>query len=369
MAVEGAGWQVGQSIALELDVLLNTLNGYFLSEGLPDAYRSIIQSLPGDWLAELHQLVGKPKGLISLLATGAMLVGSQFESDYGRATLPIRELTSQQALAILAEQADTSLVPGVPPTQAAPDLAAQVTRANYHRIGLDLEETDRPLVQARININRLLPLLKDGSLHGRFWLWLDRFVYEVYLPWRLKQREQLDLEQKRAAAALGAVKRFGQPPAMDWLNQRNSLLRFSEVNRAVREGRVWVYFWVEPFGLEDLVDVGQDFILVSFAEPGLLYQNFQAYAEQVASRAQALADPTRLTILRLIRHFGMVNTEIAQYLGISRPTVSVHARILREAGLIQSEQDGRVVRHKIVPGEIHKLFRDLQHYLDLLDEE
>ena len=89
----------------------------------------------------------------------------------------------------------------------------------------------------------------------------------------------------------------------------------------------------------------------------------------MAARAQALADPTRLTILRLIRHFGMVNTEIAQYLGISRPTVSVHARILREAGLIQSEQDGRVVRHKIIPGEIRRLFRDLQHYLDLLDDE
>ena len=85
---------------------------------------------------------------------------------------------------------------------------------------------------------------------------MDRFVYEIYLPWRLEQQERLDLEQKRAAAALGALECFGQPPAMEWLNQRNSLLRFSEVNLAVREGRVWVYFWVEPFGLEDLFAIG-----------------------------------------------------------------------------------------------------------------
>ena len=369
MAIEGAGWRVGQSIVLELDVLLNTLNGYFLSEGLPDAYMSIIQSIPGDWLAELHELVGKQTGLISLLETAAMLVGSQFESDYGRATLPIRELTSQKVLEILAERAGGSLATGVDASQTVPDLSLQVTRAYYHRVGLNLADTDRPLIQDKININRLLPILKDGDLHARFWLWMDRFVYEIYLPWRSEQQERLDLEQKRAAAALGALECFGQPPALEWLNQRNSLLRFSELNQAVREGRVWVYFWVEPFGLEDLFAIGGTFILVSFAESGLLYQNFKAYAEQVAARAQALADPTRLTILRLIRHFGMVNTEIAQYLGISRPTVSVHARILRKAGLIQSEQDGRVVRHKIIPGEIRRLFRDLQHYLDLLDDE
>ena len=298
-----------------------------------------------------------------------MLAGSQFEADYSKATLPVRDLTSQKVREILAERAGLVSQPEGPAPVAIPDLAIQVTRTNYQRVGLILADRDRPLLQERLNINRLLSVLKDGDLHARFWLWMDRFVFEFYLPWRAKQQERLELEHKRAVAALGSPQQFGVPPALEWLNQRNPLLRYAELNQAVQDGRAWVYFWVEPFGLEDLVAIGRDFVLVSFGEPGLLYQNFQAYAEKVAARAQALADPTRLTILRLIRHFGMVNTEIAQYLGISRPTVSVHAKILREAGLIESVQDGRVVRHKIVPSEIHRLFRDLQHYLDLLEED
>jgi DNA-binding transcriptional ArsR family regulator len=64
----------------------------------------------------------------------------------------------------------------------------------------------------------------------------------------------------------------------------------------------------------------------------------------------------------------MVNTEIANFLGISRPTVSVHAKILREAGLIQSRQDGRLVRHELVASEVRRLFHDLEDFLDLTEE-
>jgi DNA-binding transcriptional ArsR family regulator len=72
-------------------------------------------------------------------------------------------------------------------------------------------------------------------------------------------------------------------------------------------------------------------------------------------------------MLRLIRHFGMMNTEIANFLEISRPTVSVHAKILRKAGLIESRQQGREVRHQIVPSEVRRLFFDLERFLDLPD--
>jgi len=65
---------------------------------------------------------------------------------------------------------------------------------------------------------------------------------------------------------------------------------------------------------------------------------------------------------------GMANTEIAEYLGMSRPTVSVHAKILRQAGLIRSRQDGRLVRHEIVPAEVRRLFHDLERFLDLPEE-
>lgn len=110
-------------------------------------------------------------------------------------------------------------------------------------------------------------------------------------------------------------------------------------------------------------------LITSFAQPGDVYQKFQDLTADLATRANALGDPTRLIILRLIRHFGMINTEIAEYLQLARPTVSVHAKILREAGLIQSQQDGRQVRHQIIPAEVRRLFKDLERYLDLPPEE
>jgi len=64
----------------------------------------------------------------------------------------------------------------------------------------------------------------------------------------------------------------------------------------------------------------------------------------------------------------MTNTEIAAYLGISRPTVSVHAKILREAGLIDTFDAGRAVQHKIKPASLRQLFADLVRFLDLPEE-
>ena len=70
----------------------------------------------------------------------------------------------------------------------------------------------------------------------------------------------------------------------------------------------------------------------------------------------------------MIRNFGLINTEMAEALGLARQTVSIHAKILREAGLIRSHREGREVRHEIVPSEVHRLFRDLKRLLDLEDQ-
>ena len=137
-----------------------------------------------------------------------------------------------------------------------------------------------------------------------------------------------------------------------------------ELNQAVTDGKLDVVFWVESFGLSDSWLLEENYVLVSFSQFGDLFKNFQNFATDLAKRANALGDPTRLIILRLIRDFGMFNTEIATFLGISRPTVSVHAKILREAGLIKSKQEGRVVRHELDLSALQNLFTELKDFLD-----
>jgi DNA-binding transcriptional ArsR family regulator len=48
----------------------------------------------------------------------------------------------------------------------------------------------------------------------------------------------------------------------------------------------------------------------------------------------ALGDPTRRAVLRLLRGGPMAVTEIARAFPISRPAISQHLRILKDAGLV-----------------------------------
>ena len=71
-------------------------------------------------------------------------------------------------------------------------------------------------------------------------------------------------------------------------------------------------------------------------------------AERVASKLKVLSDPTRVAILfELLRptwHSATV-TELASQFGLSQPTVSVHVKMLREAGLAHPERDGNQVQY------------------------
>jgi ubiquinone/menaquinone biosynthesis C-methylase UbiE len=55
---------------------------------------------------------------------------------------------------------------------------------------------------------------------------------------------------------------------------------------------------------------------------------------------QALADPSRLRILALLRNMELSVGELAQVLGQSQPRVSRHLRILADAGIVERRKEG-----------------------------
>ncbi len=57
--------------------------------------------------------------------------------------------------------------------------------------------------------------------------------------------------------------------------------------------------------------------------------------------AQALADPIRRDILRMLRDRAVTAGGLAGAFDVSRPAVSRHLRVLREAGLVRDEVHGR----------------------------
>ena len=59
----------------------------------------------------------------------------------------------------------------------------------------------------------------------------------------------------------------------------------------------------------------------------------------MAAVFQALADPSRRTVLQILREHPATAGELAGALPIARPGVSRHLRVLREAGLVGVRQE------------------------------
>jgi DNA-binding transcriptional ArsR family regulator len=366
-----AGWRIGESICLELDFALSAITGYFEDAILPEDLFTFLQRIPPEWKTELRALIGGSRGFYSILESGAYLAGVLTESDYSQATLAIRELSLGTALERLAGQAASlGIEPQVDlsPVPRLVDLYVRMHAAYFQALGFNLSMDDLQILEMRRDIGIFAHIFSGEDLHTRFWHWLDRFYYEAYRPWRQARRDTVEDAMERASGVLGGRNKTGVPPDIAWLPPQNPLLRYPELTAAVKSGRIPVYFCGQPFGMSDTWSLHPGLLIASFDEPGILYKKFLTYADDLAERAHALADPTRLVILRIIRYFGMDNTGIAAFLGLSRPTVSIHARVLREAGLIRTHADGRSVRHEINTPEVRRLFQELEKFLALPDE-
>lgn len=79
------------------------------------------------------------------------------------------------------------------------------------------------------------------------------------------------------------------------------------------------------------------------------------------SALEALGDPTRRSIFELLRRGARSVTELAAELPVSRPAVSQHLRVLKDAGLVSERRDGTRRLYRIDPdglGELRDYFDD-----------
>ena len=85
----------------------------------------------------------------------------------------------------------------------------------------------------------------------------------------------------------------------------------------------------------------------------------------MADRFQALADPTRLRILLLLRQMELSVGELAQILGQSQPRVSRHLKILGDAGVLERRKEGSWVFLTLVaPAKIEPVFALVDAWAD-----
>jgi len=62
---------------------------------------------------------------------------------------------------------------------------------------------------------------------------------------------------------------------------------------------------------------------------------------------KALNDPTRREILELLKDRDMTAGEIADQFNISKPSISHHLDLLKQAGLVIAHKDGQFIHYSI----------------------
>jgi DNA-binding transcriptional ArsR family regulator len=76
----------------------------------------------------------------------------------------------------------------------------------------------------------------------------------------------------------------------------------------------------------------------------------------------ALADPTRVRILDLLRRREQSVGELVEQFELTQPAVSQHLRVLKEAGLVASRAEAQRRIYRIEPGPLRELDAWLRPY-------
>jgi DNA-binding transcriptional ArsR family regulator len=78
----------------------------------------------------------------------------------------------------------------------------------------------------------------------------------------------------------------------------------------------------------------------------------------------ALGDPTRRKVFERLARRPMAVGELAEFLPVSRPAVSQHLKVLKDAGLVVDEAQGARRVYRIAPAGIEAMRTYLDRFWD-----
>ncbi|WP_244970720.1 ArsR/SmtB family transcription factor [Gordonia jinghuaiqii] len=91
----------------------------------------------------------------------------------------------------------------------------------------------------------------------------------------------------------------------------------------------------------------------------------QAAREAAADLLRALASPTRVAIVLSLRERVQCVHELVGHLGLSQPLVSQHLRVLKDAGVVRGERNGREITYELLDDHIAHIVVDaLAHSME-----
>jgi DNA-binding transcriptional ArsR family regulator len=77
---------------------------------------------------------------------------------------------------------------------------------------------------------------------------------------------------------------------------------------------------------------------------------------------KALNDPTRREILEMLKNTDLTAGEIAEKFNISKPSISHHLDLLRQAGMVESVKEGQFVYYSLSTTVMDELLKWLLRF-------
>ncbi len=364
------GFFVGQSIMLELSFGIST-DSHELPPYHKEAYEKwnnyikiMLPDIPKDFAKRWKSLWEgdfKPQVIITHLAD---LADAVFETDYETAKRIIQDLDINLAYKKVLDYAKTyDLEPDTsfPFPERFAQIATKIRQLDHKAVGFVLDDNSTFVKNNFLQYFNLIKVLKDQSLFLQFWNLLDEFYYNILKPFREDRKSAIKAYYDKAIKDLGSDKSDESPNLSQhpWTLSREITEQVAKKNKAI-------FFWVDPYNFNGATSLRHNYLMVGCNNHFFYFNEVDAGVVELTNGLKALSDPTRMKILRLIRHFSMDNTQMADFLNITRPTVSNHTKILREANLIESKLEGRSTRHYINVENINKLIANLSVFLDIL---
>ena len=351
---------------LELDITLSVINGYIDPTNFEDI-SDLYKKTPVNLLKELRQLLPGHRQFIISLSRMSFLSGKIFETDYKTASLSVRKMNLVEFVNQMADKVKSfSILPdlNLEPQQRLIDLYIKIEQFSEKHAVFNAQET-----YVRDSWDYTSKIAKGGELEYDFWHCLDRFYYEVYLPWRNEKSHITEALKSKAIQILGKTESNNSYPDMDSLKKIHPIFHRPKLIEGLSLLKSKIHFVTTPFRYFDYAHGEPGFGLFTVTESAWKHEKWVSNLDDIAKITKAISDPSRLSILRMVRNTDRYTTEIAGFLNISRPTVSEHCKILRNAGLIETYQEGRKNFHQLRPKNVRKLFSALEGFLDLPDSE
>ena len=124
----------------------------------------------------------------------------------------------------------------------------------------------------------------------------------------------------------------------------------------------WVYYWIKAEALDQL---GHLLVAVpqerdqrspvqppSTVTPALASRSHRTLISEDADVVRLLSDPLRARIVELLAEGPASTSELVADTGAKQPNVSGHLKLLREAGLVTAESQGRFTYYRLTPGAL-----------------